>query len=77
LFKRCALPALLSGFAALAGAQSPSTPLPVGYPNKSLPLLVGNAPCGGIDITARVVVQKMGKNGDVPSSLTIVPVPAA
>lgn len=31
------------------------------YPNKPIRLLVGNAPGGGIDITARVVAQKIGE----------------
>ncbi len=43
-----------------AWAQIASGALPAGYPNKSIRLLVGNAPDGGIDITARFVAQKIG-----------------
>ncbi len=43
-------------------AHAQTTPqLPPGYPNKSIRLLVGNAPGGGIDITARAVAHKLGE----------------
>ena len=54
---RRVLAAFSCGFASLVEAQS----LPPGYPNKPIRLLVGNAPGGGIDITARVVAQKIGE----------------
>ena len=62
MLMRHTLSAVLWGGASLACAQSLSVPLPAGYPNKSIRLLVGNAPGGGIDITARVVAQKIGDN---------------
>ncbi len=43
-----------------AWAQIVAGAVPAGYPNKSIRLLVGNAPGGGIDITARFVAQKIG-----------------
>ena len=60
MLMRHTLSAVVWGGASLACAQSVSVPLPAGYPNKSIRLLVGNAPGGGIDITARVVAQKIG-----------------
>ncbi len=54
---RSMLLAMLCGYCASPAAQS----LPPGYPNKSIRLLVGNAPGGGIDITARVVAQKISE----------------
>ncbi len=43
-----------------AWAQIVAGAVPAGYPNKSIRLLVGNAPGGGIDITAQFVAQKIG-----------------
>ncbi len=48
--------AAVCGVAAPAVAQA----LPPAYPHKPVRVLVGNAPGGGIDITARVVAQKLG-----------------
>ena len=50
---------VVSGVASLAAAQAQT--LRPGYPNKPVRLLVGNAPGGGIDITARFVAQKVGE----------------
>jgi tripartite-type tricarboxylate transporter receptor subunit TctC len=46
---------LAIGFAALGNAQAQS------YPNKPVRLLVGFAPGGGVDVTARIVALKLGE----------------
>jgi tripartite-type tricarboxylate transporter receptor subunit TctC len=51
--------------AAIVQAQPKSGP-PDGYPNRPVRLLVGNAPGGGIDITARAVAQKLTERWDRP-----------
>jgi len=50
---------VLACVATVAHAQQKPGQLPGGYPSKSIRMLVGNAPGGGIDITARVVAQKL------------------
>jgi tripartite-type tricarboxylate transporter receptor subunit TctC len=51
IFNTAAIAAVMLFAAGAAGAQ--------GYPEKPIRLLVGNAPGGGIDITARAVGQKL------------------
>jgi tripartite-type tricarboxylate transporter receptor subunit TctC len=51
--------ALMAVAHAAAGASRPDTERAPGYPAKPIRLLVGNAPGGGIDITARTIGQKL------------------
>lgn len=56
------LAAAFAGLACIAGdayAQSSAIAQAAGYPDKSIRLLVGNAPGGGSDITARTVAEKL------------------
>jgi tripartite-type tricarboxylate transporter receptor subunit TctC len=53
--------AVFSFAAATGQAQTTLERLPGGYPSKPIRLLVGNAPGGGIDITARAVGVKLGE----------------
>ncbi len=55
-----AVPVLIACLSAAAFAQ-PEPGRPGGYPVKPIRLLVGNAPGGGIDITARAVGQKLSE----------------
>src|SRR5258708_4527364 len=52
------MPVLLACLCSSAHAQ-PEAVRPGGYPVKPIRILVGNAPGGGIDITARAVGQKL------------------
>ena len=52
--------------AAVVAHAQPKSELPDGYPNRPVRLLVGNAPGGGIDITARAVDQKLTERWDRP-----------
>ncbi len=45
--------------AAAAAQAQPAGEAPGGYPNRPVRMLVGNAPGGGIDLTARAVAQKL------------------
>jgi len=59
-FCRTAAFAALASLAAYGHAQS-SAGAPGSYPDKSIRLLVGNAPGGGSDITARTVAEKLAE----------------
>jgi tripartite-type tricarboxylate transporter receptor subunit TctC len=54
----CALGIACACVAAIAQAQ-PKAEAPSGYPGRPVRMLVGNAPGGGIDLTARAVAQKL------------------
>jgi tripartite-type tricarboxylate transporter receptor subunit TctC len=58
LNRRCVISILLTCFAFGARAQ-PEVEHPGGYPRKPIRILVGNAPGGGMDITARAIGQKI------------------
>ena len=55
---RVALVFLACAFFSHASAQQKAEP---GYPTRTVRLLVGNAPGGGIDITARALAQKLSE----------------
>jgi tripartite-type tricarboxylate transporter receptor subunit TctC len=42
-------------------AQDKTTPLPAGYPNKSIRAIVGSSPGGGSDIVTRAMAQKLSE----------------
>jgi len=64
-FTRCLrLAAAFASLACVAGyahAQASAGAQAAGYPDKSIRLLVGNAPGGGSDITARTVAEKLSE----------------
>ena len=51
--------ALFFGVLRLSTAAEPSADRPAGYPAKPIRFLVGNVPGGGIDMTARILAQKV------------------
>ena len=64
--KTCAIASKAAALAALACASSiacgqPQPPLPGGYPNKPVRVVVSNSPGGGTDIVARVIMARLGE----------------
>jgi len=58
---RAAFIAFLSGIALAAHAQKPPAPLPGGYPAKTVRVMVGTSPGGGVDAITRGVAQKLSE----------------
>ena len=56
-----AIPVVLACAATTAYAQQTPGQRPDNYPNRPIRMLVGNAPGGGVDITARVVAQNLSE----------------
>lgn len=55
------IPVVLAWAATTAYAQQNPGQRPDSYPNRPIRMLVGNAPGGGVDITARVVAQHLSE----------------
>ncbi len=58
---RAAFIAFLSGIALAAHAQKPPAPLPGGYPARTVRVMVGTSPGGGVDAITRGVAQKLSE----------------